>query len=540
MSDDGNLIVDGKPYLMFAGELHNSTTGSAHKMAPVWQQMADININTLFAAISWELVEQEEGKYDFTLVDEMIKGCREADLKLVILWFGSWKNGKSTYAPAWVKTDQKRFPLVYDKNGVVSNTLSTLGENTMKADAKAFAAMMRHLKEVDGEEHTVVMVQVQNEIGTLGPDRDYSALANKAFKKNVPSELTQWLKEHEKELQPSLRKVWVDNGRKMSGTWEEVFGKGGPVNSDDWQNTYPYYTEEIFNAWNYASYVGYIAEAGKSEYPLPLYVNAWLKQPGGRGPGSYPSGAALPHVFDIWRAAAPAIDFYAPDIYAVDVFDWVMESFGTQNNPIFIPEIESSASSAARAFYAFGKYDIRCYSPFGIDGGGSMLSASHDAQQMFRKAYGCLKNLEPYILKYQGTDEMTGLYTTGDKKTDSVDMGTYTVSIREFSTRRAASIVGAEVGEQAQGRASAMGVLVIKLAENDFLVAGGVGEGVINISNTDTSDGSRSGLLSVDEITFDENGNMLTHRLNGDETGFGGARIANGDIKTFRIKMYNY
>lgn len=540
MSEDGQLIVDGKPFLMYAGELHNSTTGSAHKMAPVWQQMADININSVFAAVSWELVEPEEGKFDFTLVDEMIEGCREADLKLVILWFGSWKNGRSTYAPAWVKTDQKRFPLVWNKDGSVSNTLSTLGKETMKADANAFARLMKHIKEVDGDENTVIMVQVQNEIGTLGPERDYSPIADKAFKSQVPSELTSWLKKNEKKLQPSLRDVWVKNGRKTAGTWEEVFGQGAPDDSEDWQNAFPYYTEEIFNAWNYATYVGHIAEAGKAEYPLPLYVNAWLKQPGGRAPGRYPSGAALPHVFDIWRAAAPAIDFYAPDIYAVDVFDWVMESFGTQNNPIFIPEIESSASSAARAFYAFGKYDIRCYSPFGIDGGGSMLSASHDAQQMFKKAYGCLKNLEPYILKYQGTDEMTGLYTTGDKKTDSVDMGTYTVSIREFSTRRAASIVGAEVGEQAQGRASAMGVLVIKLAENDFLVAGGVGEGVINISKTDTSDGSRSGLLSVDEITFDENGNMLTHRLNGDETGFGGARIANGDIKTFRIKMYNY
>lgn len=159
---------------------------------------------------------------------------------------------------------------------------------------------------------------------------------------------------------------------------------------------------------------------------------------------------------------------------------------------------------------------------------------------MFRKAYGVLENLAPYILEYQGSDRMTGLYTGQNQKEDSADMGKYTVSIREFSTRRAASIVGAEVGEQAQGRASAMGLLVIKLAENDFLVAGGVGEGVINIRKTDESDGKKAGLLSVDEITFDEDGNMLTHRLNGDETGFGGARVANGEVKVFRIKMYEY
>ncbi len=540
LSDDGHLMVDGKPYLMLAGELHNSTTGSVHNMEPVWKKMADLNINTVFAAVSWELLEPEENLFDFTLVDEMIRGCREADLKLVLLWFGSWKNGRSTYAPAWVKTDQKRFPLVCTKDGAKSNTLSTLGKHTLEADSRAFSRLMNHLKEVDGKENTVIMVQLQNEIGTLGTERDYSPVANKEFKNKVPSELTSWLKTHENELQPPLRDVWVRNGRKMVGTWEEVFGKGVSGSSDDWQNEYPYYTEELFNAWNYATFVGKMAEAGKAEYDLPIYVNAWLKQPGGRAPGNYPSGAALPHVYDIWRAAAPAIDFYAPDIYAVDVFDWVMETFSSQNNPIFIPEIESSPSSPARAFYAFGKYDIQCYSPFGIDGGGSMLSASAAAQEMFKKAYWVLGNIAPYIIRYQGSDDMTGLYTKEGQKEDSVNMGKYTVSIREFSTRRAASLVGAEVGEQAQGRSSSMGVLVIRLADNEFLVAGGVGEGVINISLTDKESGKKSGLLSVDEITFDHDGKMLHHRLNGDETGFGGARVANGDIKVFKIKMYEY
>lgn len=158
LSDDGHLMVDGKPYLMLAGELHNSTTGSVHNMEPVWKKMADLNINTVFVAVSWELLEPEENLFNFTLVDEMIRGCREADLKLVLLWFGSWKNGRSTYAPAWVKTDQKRFPLVCTKDGAKSTTLSTLGKHTLEADSRAFSRLMNHLKEVDGKENTVIMV----------------------------------------------------------------------------------------------------------------------------------------------------------------------------------------------------------------------------------------------------------------------------------------------------------------------------------------------------------------------------------------------
>lgn len=549
LADTGHgvqLIVDGEPFIMLSGEIHNSSTGSSHYMKDIWQRMADKNMNSIIAATSWELIEPEEGKFDFTLVDEMILGCRKAGLRLAVLWFGSWKNGKSTYVPGWVKNDTKRFPLAVNKNGEKDNTVSALGENTMKADAKAFAALMRHIREIDEEYRTVILVQVENEIGTLSGlyrgasgvfQRDYSPLAEKAWKKGVPAELTQYLKAHEAELQPAVAEAWAANGRRMSGSWEEVFGPSVMTAKVDWQNEYPYLAEELFNVWNYAKYVGYIAEQGKKEYPLPMYVNSWLKQ-NAEGPGNYPSGGPQPHVYDIWRAAAPAIDFYSPDIYAVQYYDYVCSAFSTQGNPLFIPETQSTPAGAARAFYTFGKYNAQCYAPFGIDGGGGVLSADRN-DKSFDKTYDMLGNLMPYLKKYCGTEDAAGLFIDADKDTDSVQMGRFTITARPFSTARFAEVAGVNVGEQGTASSSAAGFIIFRLAEDEFLIAGGIGDCGISVSGTPSKKGNVVGLERLDEISFDENGHMLRHRLNGDEASLG-FRVREGEVKAFLIKLYEY
>lgn len=306
------------------------------------------------------------------------------------------------------------------------NTLSAFGKETMEAEAKVFGAMMAHLKEIDTD-HTVILVQVENEIGTLDPlslstevtneaMRDYSPISNKAFEGQVPQALTDYLSKHRENLHPAIRKVWENNGAKRKGTWREVFGNGQPVKeSVDWQQDYPYLTEEIFMVWNYATYVEHIAMVGKQVYPLPLYVNAWLKQNGGREPGRYPSGGPQAHVIDIWRAAAPSIDFIAPDIYIVDYFDEVCQAYTASNNPLFIPETKGDPASAARAFYAFGRHDALGYSPFAIESN-SLFSGSDVNDKTYDTVYGCLKHLIPYILEYRGTDQMDGLFIDDQKQ----------------------------------------------------------------------------------------------------------------------------
>lgn len=543
------LIVDDKPFFMFSGELHNSSTGSAHYMRPIWSLMAKQNLNTVIAPISWELVEQVEGKFDFSLVDSMILGVRKENLKLVLLWFGSWKNAKSTYVPEWVKTDTKRFPLAKDKNGKVMNILSTLGKNTIESEEKAFSALMKRIKEIDEKEHTVVLVQVQNEIGVLGQMsssmggentcmRDYSEEATHAFNGQVPSELIAYLVKNKDNLYPALKKVWAENGYKQKGTWEEVFGIGVKYEGEEWKTNFPYYTEEIFMAWNYAKFVGQLASEGKKQYPIPMFANAWLKQTSGNVPGKYPSGGPLPHVIDIWRAAAPSIDFIAPDIYEVEQFDWICEEFTRSGNPLFIPETRVGPAGAARAFYAFGKYDALGYAPFGIDGNGVFNTADPNDNSL-SKVYECLTNIEPYIAKYHGTDQMSALFIDAEENTDSIQMGNYAVIIKRRNLRGSFGLVGAQFETKEEKVKSSAGLIVFQLTDNEFLLAGGIGSISISISKGNSGKSQNVGYASIDEISF-ENGEMRTHRLNGDETAFGGTSIKEGEVKIFRIKMYGY
>ncbi len=182
------LVVDGKPYLALAGELRNSTTSSQAYMQPIWPRLTAAHLNTVLAAVTWELMEPREGRFDFTAVDHILKDARENNQRVVLLWFGTWKNGKSTYDPIWVKTNQTRFPLIQNEQGQSLGTLSTFSDANRDADSRAFGALMRHLRAVDGSKHTVLMMQVENEVGVLDTPRDFSPAANQAFNGPVPKE----------------------------------------------------------------------------------------------------------------------------------------------------------------------------------------------------------------------------------------------------------------------------------------------------------------------------------------------------------------
>ncbi len=357
--------MDGKPFLALAAELHNSSASSLEYMKPLWPKLVASHLNTVLATVSWELIEPQEGKFDFSLVDGLLQDARANDLHLVLLWFGSWKNGKSSYQPLWVKTDQARFPLACDSDGKSLPIMTTFSDANRDADAHAFAMLMRHLREVDGEKHTVLMIQVENEVGTLGDSRDRCPAANEAFAKPVPKDLMDYLVQHKDTLAPELLKGWTAHGCKTSGTWTEVFGLGkpasvqlyGPDLTDKKKDVYwrqlNWASDEFFMAWRYSMYVNQVAAAGKAEYDIPMYVNTWLQQQGCPRPGEYPSGGPTPQVHDIWRFGAPAIDILSPDLY-IEQFAETCTRYTRNGNPLFIPESKAGAQGAAQAIYAFG------------------------------------------------------------------------------------------------------------------------------------------------------------------------------------------
>jgi hypothetical protein len=529
------LVVQGKPFLLLSGELHNSTCGGFDYMRPVWKGLAQKNLNSVIATVSWELIEPEEGKFNFALVDSVIAGARRANLKLVLIWFASWKNASSVYIPPWVKNNYKKYPRAKDELGKSLEILSTFGDASCEVDAKAFAALMRHIKEIDSKQQTVVMMQVENEVGVLdnlgrapwgkeisenpgNARRDFCDQANTAYNGPVPKELMNYLMEQKERLFPELYKVWKANGFKSTGSWEEIFGKSEfRRKMKDWK-FYSYYTEELFSAWNYARYIEKVAAAGKKEYPLPMYVNAWLKQPFSYWPGRYPSGGPLPQVLDIWRAGAPSIDFIAPDIY-MDEFVWACQEYKRNGNPLFIPETRGGNFGAARALYAFGEHDTGCFAPFGID---SDLNTQNDPLD---DSYAVLQNMSSIILDNQGMGTMRGILVDTLLPVQQFELGNYKIEAR---------LGGWEKPDIAGG-------LIVNIGPEEFIVAGKA----LDVFFIPKDDSLRAAVNAVDEGAFKEGKWVTERRLNGDEvhasTSDGtGLRLPGDKASIQRISLYRY
>jgi hypothetical protein len=375
------------------------------------------------------------------------------------LWFGSWKNGLTNFAPAWVVSNQDRFPRAQLAGGKTVEVLSTLSAANRDADAKAFAAFMRHIKEGDSPGRTTIMVQLENEVGLIGDSRDRSAMANEVFGKPVPTELTAYLQAHKDSLLTETRKLWEEAGSETSGTWEQVFGSG------------PGRADEVFMAWHYSRYIDKVAAAGKAEYPVPMFVNAWIVQPEDKGPGDYPSGGPQAHMHDIWRAGGPQIDMLSPDVYLPE-FAEIAARYARSGNPLFIPESSSTPAGAANAFFAIGQLNAMGYSPMGIDqptrlvgfrpGTGVAPAMPADVEsQPFPRAYRVLAQLSPLILEHQAKGTIGAAWLNKSLQMRDIELGGYTVNVNLRRNRRAPGIIP-EVGY----------AIVFASGPDEFYVAG--------------------------------------------------------------------
>ena len=514
------IIVDGKPFLVRGGELENSSASSLSYMQTVWPKIVAIHCNTVLAPVYWRLIEPQEGKFDFTTVDGLIQGARQHHVRLVLLWFGSWKNSMSSYVPDWVKENQQRFPRAARVDGTSLEILSALNQNNLAADSNAFVALMRHLKRIDSADHTVIMVQVENEVGMIPDARDHSAAANAAFLSPVPAELTSYLSKNRDSLQPAIKQAWEAHGSKAGANWPDTFGTG-PA------------TDELFTAWTEAHYTGEVAARGKQIYPLPMYVNAALMRPG-KLPGEYPSGGPLPHLFDVWRAAAPAIDFFAPDLYFPNVVEWA-NRYARPDNPLFIPESgrANAEELGTNAVYAYGQLNAMGYSVYAPE------FLKPDQQEALGQAYGIIDQLTTLMLANQGTGHMVGIRApsnfagTVDLTPQQFTLGGYTFQVH---FREPASIsVGAKVEPEIPG---AHGGLIIQTGSNDFLVAG------IGMVITFATSGKSAALAGIDSIWEGSflNGTWTPGReLNGDDDNQGRyLRMPAGEFTIRRVRLYRY
>jgi hypothetical protein len=538
------LIVEGRPFICVAGELTNTASSDREGTKAAIARLAAANLNTILTVVSWDLVEPEEGKFDFSMIDYQIEAARAANVRLVLLWMASWKNGLSHFPPTWVKANQDRFPRVVNGEGKSLEILSTLSSANRDADARAFAAVMKHIREVDRNQ-TVIAMQVENEVGIMGSTRDFCAAANAAFEGLVPKKLTDNLQKNRDNLLPELKKIWDAAGNKTSGTWEEVFGKNvprpagfPPVPNSPSRSARPAdaellnHADEIFMAWNYASYIGYVAEQGKKAYPLPMYVNTWIVQPNDLGPGDYPSGGPEPLVHDIWRAGAPAIDILAPDIY-LPQYTQIIQTFARNGNPAFNPETRQDANAC---WNAFTELKLLCYSPFGIDG------LSPDSP--FARSYGFISSVSGALADAQGRPDAVRLIKLEPGQNPGrVEMGRYVFDFTPLpgrgggggggTARGAATPPVAAEGGAGGGRGAAVGlsfldapfVLIVNTAPDEYYFATN-GSYPFRVSPNNIPGANIAATATIDRGAF-KNGLWVTQRrLNGDDIMRGGYDVS--------------
>ena len=537
------LIVDGKPFLILGGELGNSSASCPEDIERIFPKRERMGLNTVLVPAYWDLTEPVEGQFDFSLTDKVIDQARKNHLKVIFLWFGAWKNSMSCYAPLWFKENYQKYPRSYTENGKPLEIASAFSEEVFKADNRAFCQWMKHIASIDKEEGTVIMIQIENEIGMLESARDHSALANKAFHAPVPEVFTSYLKKNKKQLHPQMLKKWGSQGYKTSGTWQELFGTD-------------IYTDEIFMAYHYALYVERMAQTARSIYNIPLYVNAAMNSRG-RKPGEYPSAGPLAHLIDAWHCGAPSIDILAPDLYDDGFTDWVAQ-YHLHNNPLFIPEIKLTDNDGVRAYYIFAEHDAIGISPFSIEDG------SDTPENMLVAGYRHLKELMPLLTQYQGKGTRKGRLFDQQNKERILEMDDLVLTCRHnFTLPWDPRATDGSTWPEGGG-------IILRLAKDEYLIAGNgivvefakksekamseakkaLGEdGFVQAGSNDQPkipnqqwNGKRCGIGSVDEVKVNADGSFqFVRRLNGDQDHQGRhVRISVGDYKALHVKLYEY
>lgn len=508
------FLVDGAPFVALSGELHNSSSSSLRYMDEhIWPALRPLHMNSVILPVAWESIEPEEGKFDFSLVDGLIAAARREQLRLIILWFGLWKNGNSTYIPGWVKKESSgtnaRFFRARDGYGKPLGCISPFCHAAVTADAAAYKKLMEHICAVDSTDRTVIAMQVENEIGVLGADRDYCTAAEKAFRQPVPKPVSDWFG--------------------VNGTWEEAFGRDGA---------------EMMMAWQYASAVEQITSQGKSAYPLPMYVNAWLQQHPDRA-GSYPCGGPIAKVKELWALAAPSVDAYAPDIY-VNNFRAVCDEYATDGNPLFIPEVRATKDSASFLFYAVGRHDALCFAPFGIEDlfgrrtdemGSDLLGVlnigadafqTEGAGQRLAAAYDIVGNMHTIIAEAHQDGKIHAFLEYHDAGT--------TIPLTKFDAQISYSGASESFfgGPGKQAGSAVAGGFIIEVSDDEFILCGS-GYSVKFLPKPGIAD--QVGVLKKEEGHYKKDVWIPGRVLNGDEGYF----IGLSDFpQVQRVSLYTY
>jgi len=476
------LMVDGRPYLVLGGQIHNSSSWPS-ELPQVWESMAALHANTVEAPVYWEQFEPQQGRFDYTNVDAIVEGARAHNLRVVLLWFGTWKNGNMHYAADWVKTDPAKYPRTVRPDGEPIDVLSPMSRNTLEADKAAFVTLMRHLKQIDGDQHTVIMIQVENESGNIGSIRDNSSDSNREFASQVPADL-------------------LAAAHRQPGTWSQVFGAEA---------------DETFQAYHQAKYINEIAAAGKAEFNIPFYVNVWIDYPAAELPQrqldtpgiGYPSGGPVQKLVGLWRALTPSLDMIGPDIYTDDspFYRETMKAYHRADNPLWIPETGRDDSFAKFFYYALGDGALG-FSPFGVDETGWNILGDQP-WKAHSNNFALFGPMDREIAQLEFEGKVKTAVEEPGLSAGEIDFGEWQVSVAYGFPQ--------PDGRRAPGTKDAHGsAMVAQIGPDEFLVTGL--DASISFHLPGKLPWIRSQIVSAEQGTYDNGVWKPLRRWNGDET----------------------
>lgn len=491
------LLVDGKPFLILGAQAHNSSNYPA-ALKGVWDAANDLKANTVLMPVAWEQIEPEEGKFDFSFVDTLLKQARQQNKRLVLLWFATWKNTSAQYTPAWVKLNPTRFPAMLDKDGKPSYALSPFGTETLKHDQRAFVALMTHLRKIDAAYRTVLMVQVQNEAGTFGLVRDFGPAAQAAFEQPVPAAVLARQK-------PKAA---------ATGNWRQVYGD---------------YADEYFHAWAVARYIGAVAAAGRAVYDLPMYVNNALRDPLEQPPKpwnkNFAAGGPTWDVIDIYKAAAPAIDIVGPDIYQPGSaqFNANLALFQRPDNALWVPEFGTQPSYGRFIYAMLGRGAIGV-SPFGIDYFDysnhplGTLATDKTLVEPFERVYRMFAPIQRLWAQWAFEGRTQGIAEGDDRQPQQLDFPGWTAKLSYRLGRFGEPSWGGEFAKPAAGTEQPSGGLAMaQLGPDEFLL---IGQRVR--VRMEPAAGTSGMMLRAEQGRFDAQGRWIMERVwNGDQVDYG-------------------
>ncbi len=496
------FLVDDHPFLILGIQTGNSS-GFPAELERTWPLAKRIHVNTVEIPIQWQVVEPVEGRFDFTVVDGLVNGARANGLRLILAWFGGFKNGAMHFAPAWVKEDIKKYPRMIDQTGSPIRALATQVEATQAADARAFAAFMRHLKEIDGDEHTVIAVQVENEAGVLGTDRDHSQSADALFAQPVPAAV--------------VKAFNKPNG----GSWTEVFGA---------------YASETFAAYYQAQYLNRVAEAGKREFPLPMFLNVWTDiQDGFYDPGfSHPSGGATTRMLPLYKAIVPAIDWISPDIYKQSYVQYNQEAtpYSRPDNPLFIPETGRDLGFCRRMLYALGDLKGIGVSVFGVEGSREGdNSAVPEGLRDLAATYRVLGGAAPLLAEARQNGKLRSFVEEEGVATVVADFGEFEAMAQFGPSHWGYGGARAAGTPKTSGRA-----LIGQIGPEEFVVAGF--DATVNFRPRFGSATPRADFVSAEEGAYEGGAWKPRRQLSGDQIFFGLRLPADGAVVKVKLMKY--